>query len=125
MLGRPHRMREAGDFALAVRRGVKASTPTLVAHLWIGTDGDTSVGFVVSKAVGPAVVRNRVKRRLRHRVADQLEHGVLADVPSGSRLVVRALPPAAGAEGTRLTADLASALEAAVRKARGRAEAAR
>jgi ribonuclease P protein component len=118
-------MREAGDFALAVRRGVKASTPTLVAHLWIGTDGDTSVGFVVSKAVGPAVVRNRVKRRLRHRVADQLEHGVLAEVPSGSRLVVRALPAAATADGDRLTSDLATALEGAVRKARGRAGASR
>jgi ribonuclease P protein component len=113
-------MREAGDFALAVRRGVKASTPTLVAHLWIGTDGDTSVGFVVSKAVGGAVVRNRVKRRLRHLVAAQLEHGVLADVPAGSHLVVRALPLSATAEGGRLRADLNTALSTAVRKARGR-----
>ena len=116
-------MREAGDFRLAVRRGVKASSPTLVAHLSIGTDGDTSVGFVVSKAVGPAVVRNRVKRRLRHRVRDHLEHGALASVPAGSRLVVRALPPSARVDGEQLSADLSTVLETAVAKAARRQEA--
>jgi ribonuclease P protein component len=48
------------------------------------------VGFVVSKAVGNAVVRNRVRRRLRH-----LARGQLAKVPAGVNLVVRALPQAA------------------------------
>ncbi len=113
-------MREAGDFKVAVRRGVKASSPTLVAHLSIGTDGDTSVGFVVSKAVGSAVVRNRVKRRLRHRVRDHLDHGALASVPPGSRLVVRALPRAASVDGPTLSADLASVLTSAVEKAERR-----
>lgn len=113
-------MREAGDFRLAVRRGVKASSPTLVAHLSIGTDGETSVGFVVSKAVGSAVVRNRVKRRLRHRVAHHLREGALADVPRGSRLVVRALPAAAAADGPQLAAQLDEVLEAAARRAAGR-----
>jgi ribonuclease P protein component len=110
-------MREAGDFAVAVRRGVRASNSTLVAHLSIGTDGDTSVGFVVSKAVGPAVVRNRVKRRLRHLVAAHLERGLLVDLPPGSKLVVRALPASARAAGPRLGSDLDDALAGALRKA--------
>lgn len=114
-------MREAGDFRVAVRRGVKASSPTLVAHLSIGTDGGTSVGFVVSKAVGPAVVRNRVKRRLRHAVREHLEHGLLASVPAGSRLVVRALPGSAQVDGARLRADLADVLATAVAKSARRA----
>ncbi len=46
-------------------------------------------GFVVGRSVGNSVVRHRVIRRLRHLVRDRL--GLL---PAGSRLVVRALPPA-------------------------------
>ena len=52
----------------------------------------TRAGFVVSRAVGPAVVRNQVKRRLRHLVGERL-----AALDPGSVLVVRALPAAAGA----------------------------
>jgi ribonuclease P protein component len=50
------------------------------------------VGFVVSKAVGPAVTRNRVKRRLRHLMRERL-----AGLDDGSLLVVRAQPAAAAA----------------------------
>jgi ribonuclease P protein component len=63
------------------------------------------VGFVVSKAVGGAVVRNRVSRRLRHLVRDRLP--VLA--PEAD-LVVRALPPAASASSKELAEDLDAAL---------------
>lgn len=59
------------------------------------------VGFVVSKAVGNAVVRNRVKRRLRHLALARLAH-----LPGGSRLVVRALPPSAASAYADLGADL-------------------
>ncbi len=50
------------------------------------------VGFVVSKAVGGAVTRNRVKRRLRH-----LARARTAWLPARGMLVVRALPAAADA----------------------------
>jgi len=63
-------------------------------------------GFVVSKAVGPAVVRNVVKRRLRHLVHDRL-----ALLPAGSLVVVRALPPAAKADHAVLARDLDAALD--------------
>jgi len=62
----------------------------------------------VSKAVGGAVVRNRVKRRLRHLVA--AEFGRL-ETPID--LVVRALPPAV--EGD-LAGDFGSALNQCLRK---------
>jgi ribonuclease P protein component len=65
-------------------------------------------GFVVSKAVGGAVVRNVVRRRLRHLVRDRM-----ADLPAGSTLVVRALPAAADLPYDRLAADLDAALAAA------------
>jgi ribonuclease P protein component len=63
------------------------------------------VGFVVSKAVGNAVHRNRVKRRLRNLVRERLTR-----LPAGAVLVVRALPAAAGASFGSLARDLDTAL---------------
>ena len=69
-------------------------------------DAESSeVGFVVSKAVGNSVVRNRVKRRLRHLTREHLE-----ELPGRGVLVVRANPAAAGATHPALDADLAKAL---------------
>lgn len=59
------------------------------------------VGLVVSKAVGPSVVRSRVKRRLRHVMRDRLQM-----LPSSSILVIRAQPAAAGATSQELAVDL-------------------
>ncbi len=59
------------------------------------------VGFIVSRAVGSAVVRNRVKRRLR-----ELMRRRVASLPGGSLLVLRAHPAAAGARQADLAADL-------------------
>lgn len=68
-----------------------------------------SVGFVVSKAVGNAVVRNRVKRRMRAIVANHMR-----DLPPGVLIVVRALPESATADFARLDADLSSCLRRAL-----------
>lgn len=63
-------------------------------------------GFVVSKAVGGAVVRNLVKRRLRHLLRDRLDL-----LPAGSLVVVRALPGAGEADHGQLARDLDTALQ--------------
>jgi len=63
-------------------------------------------GFVVSKAVGGAVVRNKVKRRLRHLMRDRI-----AQLPPGSLVVVRALPGAGDADQAQLARDLDAALQ--------------
>ncbi|WP_432982623.1 ribonuclease P protein component [Dactylosporangium sp. CA-233914] len=77
--------------------------------------GSARAGFVVSKAVGNAVVRNTVKRRLRHLVRSRI-----GDLPEGSVLVVRALPDAAHKPYDILEKDLDSALDAVRRpKSRG------
>lgn len=62
-------------------------------------------GFVVSKAIGGAVVRNLVKRRLRHLMRDRLDR-----LPAGSLVVVRALPGAGEADHDQLARDLDTAL---------------
>jgi ribonuclease P protein component len=60
---------------------------------------------VVGRAVGGSVVRSRTSRRLRH-----LLRGRLAALPAGTRLVVRAAPPAGAASSAALGADLDAAL---------------
>jgi ribonuclease P protein component len=63
------------------------------------------VGFIVSKAVGGAVARNQVKRRLRHLARERL-----TSLPGSAVLVVRALPAAGSASSAELGADLDRAL---------------
>jgi ribonuclease P protein component len=103
-------MRSSEEFQLAVRGGVRIGRPTLVVHASTSPDADVLVGFVVSKAVGNAVTRNRVKRRLRHLCA-----AVLPATPAGTRLVVRALPRAAS-NPHELGADLDRAWEKALHR---------
>jgi ribonuclease P protein component len=106
-----HRLTRRDEFTSAVRRGRRVGRPRLVVHLHVPAadpaDPAPRAGFVVSRAVGGSVVRHRVARRLRHLVRDRL-----ADLPPGARLVVRALPVAAGAPSSVLAGDLDSALGA-------------
>jgi ribonuclease P protein component len=69
------------------------------------------VGFIVSRAVGTAVVRNRVKRRLRVVMREHLDA-----LPVGSFFVVRANPAAAAARQADLAADLNLVLERLLRR---------
>ena len=64
------------------------------------------VGFVVSKAVGNAVTRNLVKRRLRAAMASRTDR-----LPAGSTTVLRALPAAAGSDYAVLERDVDRCLE--------------
>ncbi|MCV2392843.1 ribonuclease P protein component [Actinotalea sp. M2MS4P-6] len=106
------RMRSSADFAQTIRRGARAGRTTLVVHGRVSERPGVRVGFVVSKAVGGAVVRNVVRRRLRGLVMEQLD-----TVPSGTDVVVRALPAAATADYATLGADLRSALSQSLRRA--------
>jgi ribonuclease P protein component len=111
------RVRRGDEFARAIRAGRRSGRAHLVAYLAAGPEGSEAIdeartgpgaraGFVVSKAVGNAVVRNRVRRRLRHLCASRL-----GGLPPGSILVVRALPPAAEADSALLGRELDAALE--------------
>ena len=112
MLTSTHRLRDAASFRTAVRQGRRAGSHTLVVHLFAPEPGTVSpagaaapgavrVGFVVSKAVGNAATRNRVKRRLRHLAREHV-----SSLPGSAVLVVRALPDAAHASYAELGADL-------------------
>jgi ribonuclease P protein component len=119
-------VRHRPEFTAVVRGGRRGGARTLVVHLLSpagappdtivtsmgtatgpGDDGSAParVGFVVGRTVGPAVVRNRVRRRLRHLMVTRLPA-----LPPGTLVVVRALPAAAGRSFPQLGADLDRAL---------------
>jgi ribonuclease P protein component len=106
------RLRRSSDFDATVRRGARAGRRTLVVHCRAVPTDATRVGLVVSRAVGGAVVRNKVRRRLRGVVVEQR-----TELPAGADVVVRALPPAAEAGYADLAADFRSALRSAASRA--------
>ena len=105
VLAAAHRLRDSDAFRRTARSGRRSGSRTLVVHVDVQPPGQPArVGFVVSKAVGNAVVRNRVKRRLRHLTREHLP--ALAGLPGSAVLVVRALPASASATSAELDADL-------------------
>jgi ribonuclease P protein component len=114
VLPRPARLTRSHDFTETVRRGRRAGRPLLTVHALpadpaaVAPDAPLPpprAGLVVGKAVGGSVVRSRTSRQLRHLLRDRM--GAL---PPGSRLVVRAAPPAGAASSAALAVDLDAAL---------------
>jgi ribonuclease P protein component len=108
VLPQQSRMRRPEDFRRVLRAGRRTGGSVVAGHLLlVASNGPVrsgepaKVGFVVSRAVGSAVVRNRVKRRLR-----ELMRRRVASIPGGSLLVLRAYPAAASARQEDLAADL-------------------
>lgn len=136
MLPAGHRLRASADFSAAVRgangqagrgiggpsRGLRVGSTLLVLHL-NATDARSGlparVGFVVSKALGGAVVRNRTKRRLRALMAARLDR-----LPAGTDVVVRANPVAAHADSRELGAELDGLLSRGLARLAQRSQAA-
>ena len=111
-------MRHSGEFARAIRSGSRAGGQHLVVHLLAPapdptdpTSAPAKVGFVVSKAVGGAVQRNLVKRRLR-----DIVRGRLGDLPDGALAVVRALPSSSGASYAELSDAVGRSIDMATRR---------
>lgn len=105
MLPPAHRLRTPSEFreAMRSRRAGRVSSSLLVVHTYFNptrVGQPARVGLVVSKAVGNAVMRNRVSRRLRAQVAP-----LVGGYP-GVDVVLRAQPDAASASSSALAADL-------------------
>ncbi|MDO5030250.1 MAG: ribonuclease P protein component [Corynebacterium sp.] len=119
MLPQSKKLRSSRDFTVTVRRGRRIGRKTVVLHIrdtatsggenktdtQIARFGGPRIGLVVSKAVGNAVTRHAVSRKLRHIMADAVE-----DYPSTLDIVVRALPASATATSQELSQDVQSAL---------------
>ena len=75
MTSAPHRLKRRREFLRVQASGRKAAMPGLVLQAAARDDDALGVGFTVSKRVGNAVTRNRVRRRLRASAAEILPQG--------------------------------------------------
>lgn len=106
MLAKANRITSADDYRVIVRRGAKVAGAHTVSYVRSRESGtDARFGFIVSKKVGTAVRRNRVRRRMKAVCHEALVSGV-----AGVDVVVRALPSAADASWPALRADVLAAL---------------
>jgi ribonuclease P protein component len=119
LLAAAERLRRRNDFTAAVRRGRRGMRGVVVVHLLESRYGAEPVpvtgavaraGLIVPRAVGSAVERNLVRRRLRHLLRSRL-----SELPGASDVVVRALPGAARRPYGELGDDLDTAIAAATR----------
>lgn len=101
---------------LAIRGGAKWSTPGFVLETKARSgeaDGPPRFGFTVTRQLGSATVRNRIRRRLK----EALRTGAMASAHPGFDYVVIGRKAALAREFADLAADFETALAKVHRKA--------
>ncbi len=116
------RITRSGDFDAVYRRGRSAANRHLVVYAFArpdpGPDTAPRLGLSVSRKVGGAVERNRVKRVLREQFA-----GIAPDLRAGMDLVVIARPGVAEYIDQRGSGPLGERLRELATKVAGREDA--
>lgn len=90
MLAKANRVVRPDEFRVVVRRGRRRAAPEAVYYRLRREGQPMRFGFIVSRAVGGAVERNRLRRRMRAVGRELVDGGRV-----GEDVVVRALPGAA------------------------------
>ncbi|MGI8392369.1 ribonuclease P protein component [Leucobacter sp. W1038] len=122
MPARQHRITRGDDYRRIVRNGYRVGGALCITHAVLRVHDDTGAasdetrstqqplparfGFIVSKAVGGAVTRNLVRRRLKGIVERHLGSGF-----TGVDIVLRALPTSGSAQFSDLNREIDRALE--------------
>jgi ribonuclease P protein component len=114
------RLKKSRDFRRVQGRGRKIRQPNLMLLVLPGQGSRTRIGLTVSRRVGNAVVRNRVKRWLREGLRHQYP-----DVSGCWDVVVIAHPSAAEADQAEISRQLSVSLDMLERKDRGGSRGAR
>ncbi|MDA3656947.1 ribonuclease P protein component [Mycobacterium xenopi] len=109
MLPARNRMKRSTEFDATVKHGVRAVQPDLVIYAIRGSDeagGEgPRIGLIVGKAVGSAVQRHQVARRIRH-----VARGILGELDARDQVVIRALAGSRRLSSARLEEELRSGL---------------
>jgi ribonuclease P protein component len=92
-----------------VKYGMRTVHPDVVVHIRRGSGRDEGngprIGLIIAKAVGSAVERHRVARRLRH-----VARTMLGDLQQSDQVVIRALPSSRHVSSARLEQQLRNGL---------------
>ena len=106
MLPRSNRVTRGADYKAVVRRGARCAAVHTVTYVRLSDESrPPRFGFIVSKQVGSAVVRNTVRRRLK-----AVAHSERGRVREGADIVIRALPSSATADYSALQAEVSRCL---------------
>ncbi|MBK0421983.1 ribonuclease P protein component [Leucobacter sp. CSA2] len=101
MPAKRHRITRGDDYRRVVRSGRRVGGAYCITHAVLRTPGEPArFGYIVSKAVGNAVTRNLVRRRLKAISERRLQEGF-----AGYDIVFRVLPAAADAPFAELEAE--------------------
>ena len=106
MPAKRHRVTRGDEYRRVVRSGYRVGGALCITHAVLRAPGEPArFGFIVSKAVGNAVTRNLVRRRLKTLAERRIAAGM-----TGVDVVFRALPPIADAPFAELDAAVTRAL---------------
>ncbi len=105
MLPKEHRLTHTREFTRVRRFGRSSGGPVLALYVLPTRSRAIKAGFSVSKRVGKATVRNRVKRLLREAVRHRLP-----EIKPGCDLVFIARPAASQATYDQMTEAVLAAL---------------
>jgi ribonuclease P protein component len=107
------RLRRRGEFLYAQREGARFQTPHFIVYA-VRVEGIIAprLGITVSRRIGGAVMRNRVKRRVRECFRRELR----ALIPEGTDLLVIARTGAAQVETRAILSELVTATQSLRRR---------
>jgi ribonuclease P protein component len=109
---REARLLRRGDFDSVYRAGKRRSSSHFTVFFRANDLPVTRFGFSIKKALGNAVVRNRMRRRMREVVREHRQ-----EIAAGWDLVIHPKSSVARAEFSTLTADLLRLLQGAAKPA--------
>ncbi|MFD2675076.1 ribonuclease P protein component [Gulosibacter bifidus] len=114
MLARHHRVTSGADYRRISRRGRRVGAPGFIVLAECSRDAasPTRFGFIITKRVGVAVVRNRMRRRLK-----AICFEALPLLPTGLSIVIRVFPESASIPYAQLRAEVRAALVKAAEQA--------
>ncbi len=107
-------MKKPSDFFEVVKKGVRVPNKCLVVHYKADKRNVATplVGFIVpKKQIKKAVERNRLKRQIRHIIAEKIEK-----IPLGVKIVIRVLSDAKNKTSYELEKIIDKSLEKAKEK---------
>ena len=111
-------MKSTSDFLEVIKTGVRVSNKYMVVHYKTDKRNVATplVGFVVPKKQIPkAVNRNRIKRQLRHVIANHINQ-----IPQHTQIVIRILKDSQGTTSTEFEKKFLSMIKKAEEKTKNR-----